>query len=721
MKKRVLSLLLVAAMIISVCACGQTGAPAVQTGEQSLPTSEPEVNTDTGSGLKDGTFSGVAQGFGGTVKVEVIIKNGVIADIIAQGDSETAGIGSMAIEQLPEKIKAAKGVDVDTVSGATYTSNAVIEATKDALLQAGGVVVAAGKPQDGKYTVKAIGHEGTVVVAVMFVDGKIQSVTIPSNNETVGVGTYAVEQIPSRIVEAQSVNVDVVTGASITSNTIKQAVAAAIKEAGGDLNDFSSEPAAAAKSSKTVTEEVDVVIMGAGTAGIFAAARLMENGVKNVLLFEKTSIPGGSMALTYGGIVLTDSEIFANWGMGREKETYYGNFEENLRPVYTNDTNKAIYGKEEPELDWLSQMYKTAGSLYDWMANIGIGFMTIGSKSGYNYPYFAPGCYEGGAGYAMEFLVDRITYQGAKIVYDTPVVDLKADENGNITGLIAQGKDGTTYDITAKATLLASGSFAKNKDLLEEYFPEWADFYFGAPESTTGDGLILGMKYGAGIEYMGAHMPGYLATYDSHFELAFMHLTTPGIIVNINGDQFGNITRSNHSVMAAAKRDKSNGDTFYFVFDEAAAEQTKNYDAYGFDTYEGIFEKGEAMYFDSVEAAAHALSLPNLTATVNTNNVLSLKGEEDEWGRKSLPYIDERDGIWVVRVDPNPYLTTGGLSVDIDARVLTDEGKVIKGLYAAGDIIGSYEQRDGALYGYGFDAAMTFGTVAADTMTKVIK
>ena len=229
------------------------------------------------------------------------------------------------------------------------------------------------------------------------------------------------------------------------------------------------------------------------------------------------------------------------------------------------------------------------------------------------------------------------------------------------------------------------------------------------------------MEYGAGIEDMGSHMPGFLATYDSKFELAFMHYTTPGIIVNVNGDEFGNILKDNHSMMAAAKADPVNGDTFYYIFDDAAAAMTKDSQDYGFDAYKAIFEKGEAVKYDSLEACATALNIPNLTQTVETNNKLSLEGSVNEWGRSNLPYMETRSGVWAIRVDPNVYLTTGGVKIDTQAHVLTPDDAIIPGLYAAGDVCGSTEQKDGRNYGYGFDAAMSFGAIAAQTMADEIK
>ena len=160
--------------------------------------------------------------------------------------------------------------------------------------------------------------------------------------------------------------------------------------------------------------------------------------------------------------------------------------------------------------------------------------------------------------------------------------------------------------------MLASGSFGKNKELVDKYFPQMSGFELNCPINTTGDGFLLGRKYGADIATMGGYVPGFLASYDSHFELAFMHHTTPGIIVNINGDECINHYNNNHENMQKAKADPANGDTFYFIFDNAAAASTRNYGDYLMDTYEGIFEKGEVKHYDTIEEAAKALNLPNL-------------------------------------------------------------------------------------------------------------
>lgn len=697
MIKKIIATVLITALTLTTVGCNKT------------------VSAGKGSYTK-GTYTGSAQGFGGEIKVSVTVDEKAIKEVKAEGPQETENIGGEALKELSAKIVEKNSTEVDSISGATYTCEGLISAVNNALALAKGEKPEAKAVSDGKYTVEVLGHEGNMIVTTMFKDEKIASVDVVSHSETQGIGTYATEQIPERIVEAQSLNVDSVTGATISSNTVKQGVSKAIEEAGGDVSKYSVAVEKTAVTEETIEEDVQVAIMGAGTAGLFSAMKLIEAGVKDVILFEKQDIPGGSMPMAYGGVVLSDSEIYNNWGLGNP---LYSNWD-TMGQVF--DKNLTAQGVDYVEgLPFSRRMFMKAGEMYDWMANIGIGFTTLGSRTGYGHPYFAPGCYQGGSGYAMEFLVKRIEAMGGRIIYGTPVTDLVQDETGRITGLVAKGKDGKTWNVKADSVLIASGSFAKNEELIDEYFPEWSGSFFNCAESLTGDGLQLGMKYGAGIEGMGEYIPGFLATYDSHFELAFMHLTTPGIIVNVNGDQFGNIVKDNHKTMSEAKADKANGDTFYYIFDEQAAEMTKDSEAYGFDAYKAIFEKGEAVKYESLEACAKELNLPNLVSTVEKNNKLALAGETDEWGRDNLPYIETREGVWAVRVDPNVYLTTGGLKIDTDARVLKEDGSAIPGLYAAGDVCGSIEQKDGRNYAYGFDAAMTYGAIAAETMIKEMK
>ena len=177
---------------------------------------------------------------------------------------------------------------------------------------------------------------------------------------------------------------------------------------------------------------------------------------------------------------------------------------------------------------------------------------------------------------------------------------------------------------------------------------------------------------------------------------------------------------ANHYVIGRALCDDANGGKFFWITDESGAVTTMNNLTYAFDTYKAVFERGDMVHYATVEEAAEALGLTNLQQTLDTHNAHALAGEEDEFKRKKLPYIDTHDGVWVCGIEPTFYLTTGGLAIDTSAHVLTDDGSTIAGLYAAGDVCGSVEEKDGKQYGMGFDAAMNFGYIMAETVASEI-
>ncbi|MBP3399627.1 MAG: FAD-dependent oxidoreductase [Erysipelotrichaceae bacterium] len=575
---------------------------------------------------------------------------------------------------------------------------------------------------DGKYVTKAVGHESFVHVATTFFDGKITACEVLQHEETIGIGNYACARIPAAIVAAQSVNVPNVRGASITSAAIKTAVKEAITLAGYNVDDFSAEVTKPTDNG-VYEEEVDVVIVGAGTSGLVTACRLLEEGY-SVTLIEKRDIPGGSMAMTYGGFATAGSQLQSNYDVdGAYAASTYGSVEAmmNFWKVMTKYHRTEFFTGEMP---YMTAQYSTAGKVLDWMNSIGIGFNTIGNfegatQYGFATPYMAPGCYEGGAGYAMMFMAQRVEkYPNGKIIYSTSVDQLIKDETGRVVGVHAKGENGAEYTITGKAVCLATGGFAKNKEMLQKYSKDYADFFFNCASCSTGEGIQMGIDAGGYVECENRPLPAYLSSYKSKFELAFIHSTAPGIMVNINGDNIGNIISDNHYTMAKAKLNPENGDTFYYVFDEASAVKLRDSEAYGFNGYTAMFEKGEAVHYDTVAAAAEACNLPNLQASIDANNTAALSGEADAWGRKNCPYIETRTGIWMIQVDPTFYLTTAGLAIDVDCHVLNTDKQPIAGLYAAGDVCGSIEEKDAKQYGMGFDAALCYGYIMGETLKK---
>lgn len=604
------------------------------------------------------------------------------------------------------------GVSETTTTAAIET--AVTEAAQTTAAET--AAVPAG-PVDGKYVTKAMGHENWIYVATTIREGKITECQVISHEETMGIGNFACSRIPAAIVEHQSINVPNIKGSSISSMAVKAAVAEAITKAGYDIADFSQEIVP-----KTVNvneqEDCEVVIMGAGTAGLIAALRLLEKGRK-VIVVEKNAIPGGSMAMVYGGFFCADSELIKTYDItGTEGfydlETYMG---------FTKTLLKEEYDRYDGAMPYQTACYSVSGKLVDWLHSIGVGFNTMGVyEQGTAYgasAYLAPGCYKGGAGYLSMFLGQRIEKLGGIVHYSTSVDSLLKDESGQVVGVTAKGDNGAAYTIHAKKVLLSSGGFARNAELMEKYYPQYSKYWFNCCSASTGDAVAMAEELGAYMECGGRELPAFLSTYASKFELAFMHYSTPGIIVNKTGDSIGNFISDNHYSMGRAKVDEAaNGDTFYYIFDDAAANSTSDFERYGFDGYKAIFAKGEAVHYDSVEECVQSLGLANLAAAIEANNAASLSGEPDAFGRKNCPFIETREGVWAIRVDPTFYLTPAGLAIDTETHVLREDGSVIENLYAAGDVAGSIEEKDGKPYGCGFIAATTYGWIAADTIDR---
>ena len=572
------------------------------------------------------------------------------------------------------------------------------------------------EPTDGRYLTKVMGHENWIYVSTVLREGKIVECKVLNHEETMGIGNFACARIPAMILENQSIDVPNVRGCSITSMAIKSAVKEAIEISGYNVDDFSA-PIKRVVENETVTKDCDVVVVGAGASGLITAARLAYNGY-SVIVLEKKDIPGGTMPMTYSSLVAAESERLAEAGSPLSLETTLTYWKSKIRDEFDEFDKAAPY---------MTARFEVSGKCCDWLNSIGVGFMPIGSYEGGitgSSAVLAPGIYEGGAGYAAMHLANYINLkENCEIIYNAQVDSLVADENGRYTGVTAKTFDAdegsVSYTVNAKAVALCAGGFARNATMIEEYYPQYAGQFFNCNSGSTGEVIQMAVEAGAGLVCMGRDLPAYPAAYYSKFELAFITYNTPGIMVNVKGNKICNPNFHNHQTMAEIKVDPENEDTFYWITDAAGAQQTRHYMGQGFDGYKALYEREmDAFRFDSVAACAEELNLENLASTLDSNNEYAIKGEADEWGY-SAPYIETSGEIWAYRIDPNFYLTTGGISADPVGHVLNGEdGSIIPGLYVAGDTGASPEEHDGATYGEGFSMAVHGGFVLAETLSN---
>ncbi|MDD2397425.1 MAG: FMN-binding protein [Tissierellia bacterium] len=178
--------------------------------------------TDTASAQE--TLTGTAEGFGGDINVTVVINGDDIVSVEAIGDDETEGIGTMAIDELPALIAEADSAEVEGVSGATYSSDGIKAAVKNAL-----ATRSVAGAEELTLTGTTEGFGGDVTVNVVIKGDDIVSVEAIGDDETDGIGSIAIDELPALIAEADSADIDGISGSTYTSDAIKAAVKKALE------------------------------------------------------------------------------------------------------------------------------------------------------------------------------------------------------------------------------------------------------------------------------------------------------------------------------------------------------------------------------------------------------------------------------------------------------------------------------------------------------------
>jgi len=243
-----------------------------------------------------GTYSASEKGFGGNVTVSLTVDSNKITDVKVEGPNETENVGGVALSKLSDSILTAQSAGVDTVSGATITSKAVIAAASSAIAQAKGEAAEAVsitfKP--GTYTGKGTGFGGELVLEATFSEDSITDIKLVSSKETEHVGTPAFDIMFNEIKSFTSTGVDIVSGATFSSNAVLTALEDAAVQAGCDISALrSGKIAYATTAGDKITETYDVVVVGAGGAGVIAAAAAAQKGA-TVCIIEKESDAGGN-------------------------------------------------------------------------------------------------------------------------------------------------------------------------------------------------------------------------------------------------------------------------------------------------------------------------------------------------------------------------------------------------------------------------------------------
>ena len=565
----------------------------------------------------------------------------------------------------------------------------------------------------GDFTGTAKGFGGDVSVTLTLTDGAITGCTAEGKEETQGVGSEAIAKMPGAIAENGSIAVDGVSGATITSTAIKEAAAAALTAAGLNPDDYKTavEKDAAAEDS---TVDADVVVVGAGGAGMTAAITAAAEG-KTVVILESQSMVGGNSVRATGGmnagktVYQDENEFGESAGVEKTLKTAAEKYADNetitalaktvseqwaayqanptgyFDSVELMELDTMIGGKgiNDPEL--VETLCANSADAIDWLDEHGITLHNVSSFGGASVkrihrPVNAEGKTVSVGSYMIPLLQENCEKAGVKMMLDTTATEILTDANGAAVGVKATGASGETVTVNAKAVVLASGGFGANLDMVVKYKPELKGFMTTNAPGIQGQGIEMAEAIGAATVDMDQ------IQIHPTVEANTAALITEGlrgdgaILINEEGQRFIDEVGTRDVVSAAEIA--QTGSYSWLVVDQAMADASSVIQGYikkGYTVTGATYEElGKAM---GVDAAAFAETMEKWNGYVEAKN-------DPDFGRTSFANPLNTAPYYAVKVTAGVHHTMGGLKINANTEVLNEKGEVIPGLFAAGEVTG---------------------------------
>ena len=565
----------------------------------------------------------------------------------------------------------------------------------------------------GDFTGTAKGFGGDVSVTLTLTDGAITGCTAEGKDETQGVGSEAIAKMPGEIAESGSIAVDGVSGATITSTAIKEAAAAALTAAGLNPDDYKTavENNATAEDS---TVDADVVVVGAGGAGMTAAITAAGEG-KSVVILESQSMVGGNSVRATGGmnagktVYQDENEFGESAGVEKTLKTAAEKYADNktitalaktvseqwaayqanptgyFDSVELMELDTMIGGKgiNDPEL--VETLCANSADAIDWLDEHGITLHNVSSFGGASVkrihrPVNAEGKTVSVGSYMIPLLQENCEKAGVKMMLDTTATEILTDANGAAVGVKATGASGETVTVNAKAVVLASGGFGANLDMVVKYKPELKGFMTTNAPGIQGQGIEMAEAIGAATVDMDQ------IQIHPTVEANTAALITEGlrgdgaVLINAEGKRFIDEVGTRDVVSAAEIA--QTGSYSWLVVDQAMVDASSVIQGYikkGYTVTGATYEElGKAM---GVDAAAFAETMDKWNGYVEAKN-------DPDFGRTSFANPLNTAPYYAVKVTAGVHHTMGGLKINANTEVLNEKGEVIPGLFAAGEVTG---------------------------------
>lgn len=660
------------------------------------------------------TATATAQGFGGEVSVTVTVENGALKDVHIEGANETEGIGSRAVELLGDTMVAANSVQVDGVSGATISSNAILGAVAEALAATGETLTAEAAAVEqhmtpGTYYGAAYGKwkEGTIEgerfgspaiitptkVAVTVDETSILSVEVLETSDNPGFIEPVIERIPAAVVEQQSVAVDVVTGCTMTSQAVLSGVTQALTEAGANLAGFNK---AAPRVEATEEYTTDFVVVGAGGSGTTAALKAMEAGL-NVIVLEKCGKVGGESVCTTGMLTLGSKYLAEQSGEeGTPIDVVFDELMEYANYKCNASVLRAFLENNGPAADYLAE---------HWAQTTNPGFTRMAAKKN--------GMDTGKGTDKYNVLYDTfLTPGGVQLMLETTAEELIVEDD-KVTGVKAHKQDGTEVIVHAKAVLLATGGYGGNSEMLKQYLHS-DNFYLYGLSTNTGDGLRMALEAGAGLNLqMSPHFAEFCSNLKVDFYAGYMKfINYVGLLqVDPEGNRFYNEEQGAvdplakgtsalgavgyaYAVFTQDDLDKLEAEGAPGLLSQEVRDECINYRSRACVPYytiktemQNAIDADEGWKADTLEelGAQIGFDADVWQNTVDTYKGYIASGVDAEFGKRSEMLFSLDDGpFYAVRIYPAMDGTLNGVAVNSHCQALDTDYQPIEGLYMGG-------------------------------------
>ena len=581
----------------------------------------------------------------------------------------------------------------------------------------------AGTPsfEPGVYQGSGIGKFGPVVVEVELGAHSIDRVEVVSHEETAYISDRAIHEIPAAIVAGQTLAVDAISGATLTSMAILSAVEQCVEQAGGDADALEGAAAESAAAPESLKLEADVVVVGAGGSGMACAVAAAQMGAEKVVVLEKSCTMGGNALVSGGYLEYVDAPDDLRAKMTPDNRAEIEEEIASAPTVMPQDDVKKLAADWDAwqqtgtdrcfdSIELQALQYTLAGEgdyagnvpfcqniadLANWLGDAGFSFKPLCGIVGYPWPrWTAPAEGTCGQGYFAHYsrLIEENDYP-VEILLNTPATQLMT-EGDKVVGVRGVGDDGTQVEVRAsRGVVLATGGFSGNADMLRAYNTMWPfDQMDFIPTTNTyghdGDGIKMAQDLGAGVMDMDDQMPFPMADCKNWTDETTVGDDIDCMIVNAEGKRFMNEVLDRYSMTDAII--KQPGQKMFMISDADTSRVEGDVNRYGRDL-QNLIDQGQLFVSDTIEGLAEAIGCDPavLVKTVEDYNAYAQAGVDPDFGRTSFtelspivnPPFYASPRTWAM------HITVGGLLYDESYRVLREDETPIEGLYACGEVL----------------------------------